>query len=212
MLFKPTMRATANLCGIVLAAGASSRMGREKALLPWPPGAGGTLLSAAIEAMQPLVQHVIVVGGRNSDALAPVVERLGAELARNPDPERGQFSSIQIGLRAALEHGCDRAMLSPVDCPPLSAASLASLGAAFARARARGSWAVAPERDGKHGHPLLLGRELMEAFLAAPATSNTKDMKGAFEDRFEYVAVPDALLAVEMNTPEQYAELAGRVE
>lgn len=204
------MTESSGICGVILAAGASSRMGREKALLPWPPGAGGTLLSAAIEAMRPFAQHVIVVGGRNADALALVVAQLGAELARNPDPERGQFSSIQIGLRAALEHGCDAAMLTPVDCPPLSAASLAKLCAAFAEARARGAWAVAPERDGKHGHPLLLGRELMEAFLKVPATSNTKELKSAFEERFEYVAVPDALLAVEVNTPEEYAELAAR--
>jgi len=196
------------ICGVILAAGASSRMGRDKALLPWPPGSDGTLLSAAVAALRPLVQKVVVVGGRNAEALTPVVAQLGADLARNPVPERGQFSSIQIGLRAACEHGCDAAMLTPVDCPPLSAASLEKLCAAFAEARARGVWAVAPERQGQHGHPLLLGRELMDAFLQAPDTSNTREVKAQFAERFQYLEVPDPLLAVDVNTPEEYAVLA----
>ena len=193
---------------MILAAGASSRMGRDKALLPWPPGSDSTLLSAAIFALQPFVQKIVVVGGMNADALAPVVAQLGADLALNAHPERGQFSSIQIGLRTACEHGCDAAMLTPVDCPPLSEASLEKLCAAFAEARARGVWAVAPERQGQHGHPLLLGRELINAFLHAPATSNTREVKAQFAERFEYLKVPDPLLAVDVNTPEEYAGLA----
>jgi molybdopterin-guanine dinucleotide biosynthesis protein A len=61
-----------NMCGVILSAGASSRMGRDKALLPWPPAASGstpspneTLLSAAIAALQPFTQAVIVVAGKN---------------------------------------------------------------------------------------------------------------------------------------------------
>ncbi|MFP5203897.1 MAG: NTP transferase domain-containing protein [Acidobacteriota bacterium] len=202
------MNLSTRICGIILAAGASSRMGRDKALLPWPPGSDGTLLSAAISALQPFVRRIVVVAGRNAEALAPRIAQLGADLARNPAPERGQLSSIQTGLQAALEHGCDAAMLTPVDCPPLSAASLAILCEAFAEARGRGAWAVAPERQGQHGHPLLLGRELIEAFLAAPPTGNTRQVKGTFADRFHYVEVSDALLAVEVNTPEEYAALA----
>jgi molybdenum cofactor cytidylyltransferase len=206
------MTGSSAICGVILAAGASSRMGRDKALLPWPPGsAQGTLLSAAVAALRPFVQKIVVVGGSNADALAPVVAQLGADLALNPHPERGQFSSIQIGLTAAREHGCDAAMLTPVDCPPLSEASLKKLRAAFTEARARGAWAVAPQRLEQHGHPMLLGRELMDAFLAVPATSNTKEVKGTFGDRFEYVEVPDALLAVDVNTPEEYAALAKAV-
>jgi molybdenum cofactor cytidylyltransferase len=205
------MTGSSAICGVILAAGASSRMGREKALLPWPPGSSDTLLSAAVAALRPFVQKIVVVGGRNADALAPVVAQLGADLARNPEPERGQFSSIQTGLRAACEHGCDAAMLTPVDCPPLSAASLEKLCAAFTEARARGMWAVAPEREGQHGHPLLLGRELMEAFLAASATCNTKEVKAQFAERFQYLEVPDSLLAVDVNTPEEYAGLTKAV-
>ena len=54
-----------SFCGVILAAGESSRMGRDKALLPWPPGTsgGGTFLSATIELLQEPSEMVIVVAG-----------------------------------------------------------------------------------------------------------------------------------------------------
>ena len=85
-----------------------------------------------------------------------------------PAPERGQFSSLQIGLRELLDRGCNAAMITPVDCPPLGSASLERLHHAFLGALTAGFWAVAPENDGKHGHPLLVSRELIDAFLKAP--------------------------------------------
>ena len=59
------------LAGIILAAGESTRMGRDKALLPWPPNlppntpSGGTLLSAAIKALSDYCDLVIIVAGKN---------------------------------------------------------------------------------------------------------------------------------------------------
>lgn len=206
------MAGVLRMCGVILAAGASTRMGRDKALLPWPPAAGSaeTLLSAAIAALKPIADALIVVAGRNAEQLRPVAERCGAALACNPAPERGQFSSMQTGLAAALEMGCDAAAITPVDCPPLSAASLARLRAALEAALARGAWAVAPENGGRRGHPLLAGRSLIEAFLAAPATGSAREVKHAHAEKFEYVAVPDALLSADLNTPEEYATARSR--
>ncbi|HEY1767648.1 MAG TPA: nucleotidyltransferase family protein [Terracidiphilus sp.] len=198
------------LCGVILAAGASSRMGKDKALLPWPPGAteGSTLLSAAILALRPFTQAVVVVAGGNAENLLHVIETCGASMVRNPAPERGQFSSLQVGLRAALACGCDAAMITPVDCPPLSATSLELLVGQFKKAVEQGRWAVAPESDGKRGHPVLAGRELIEAFLSAPVTGNAREVKRAHAQFFAYVPVPDRHLSAEMNTPEEYAALS----
>lgn len=196
--------------GIVLAAGASSRMGRDKALLPWPPGSSETLLSAAIGAFKPFTHAVVVVAGKNAAALEPIANACGASLVLNPAPERGQFSSLQCGLRAALDHGCAAAMITPVDCPPLGASSLEMLSDAFQQALGRGHWAVAPEHDGRHGHPLLASRELIEAYLAAPVTSNARAVNQTCADKLEFVAVPEPLLAIDVNTPEEYTALAAK--
>lgn len=200
---------SSKICGIILAAGASSRMGRDKALLPWPPDSNSaTLLSAAIAALKPFARAVVIVAGHNENNLASIAAACGAMLVRNPAPEHGQFSSMQIGLQAAVDAGFENAMITPVDCPPLSAPSLAQLRDTFEQARARGAWAVAPENNGRHGHPLFAGRKLIEAFLAAPATSNAREVKHAHAEKFEYISVPDPLLAADLNTPEDYAEAA----
>jgi molybdenum cofactor cytidylyltransferase len=203
------------LAGLVLAAGDSTRMGTDKAMLPWPPpppGATGsphhTLLSAALLAFGPLTRFNVVVAGRNADALAALADAYGAYLVRNPAPENGQFSSLQIGLRELLERGCNAAIITPVDCPPLSPASLVRLHHAFLGALTSGFWAVAPEHDGKHGHPLLASRELIDAFLKAPVTGNAREVLRAHASRVVYVPVPESLAKAGLNTPQDYASVA----
>jgi molybdenum cofactor cytidylyltransferase len=183
-------------------------MGRDKALLPWPPSAiGDTFLSAAIRLFFSHVDVVLVVVGRNEAALAPVVYANGASLLVNPEPERGQFSSLRVGLQEVLSRGRDAAMITLVDRPPVQAATLATLESAFERATAHRKWAVIPEYRGKHGHPILAGRELLEAFLRAPETSSARDVEHAHQSEIEYVPVDDPLAAVNVDTPEQYAAL-----
>lgn len=209
------MTTAQHLCGLILAAGESSRMGTDKALLPWPPAASGsessrhTLLSAGILALEPHTRAIVVVAGKNADSISTIAGACGAYMVRNPDPSRGQFSSLQIGLQAALDRGCDSAMVTPVDCPPLAPSSLTSLREAFERAVARDLWAVAPENNGKHGHPLLVSWELIRRFLDAPIASNARDILHAHSDRIEYVAVPDDLTQAGMNTREEYSSYVG---
>jgi CTP:molybdopterin cytidylyltransferase MocA len=126
-------------------------------------------------------------------------------MAHNPAPERGQFSSLQIGLRQVLGQGCNAAMITPVDCPPLSASSLQLLCQAFEQALASGHWAVAPEHNSRRGHPLLAARPLIDAFLAAPVSGNARDVRRAHAQHISSIPVPDPGLVADLNTPEQYA-------
>ncbi|MFZ0799539.1 MAG: nucleotidyltransferase family protein [Terriglobales bacterium] len=210
------MGRTSAFCGLILAAGESSRMGRDKALLPWPPqptssttssALADTFLSAAIRLFFSHVDVVLVVAGKNEAALAPIVYANGASLVVNPEPERGQFSSLRVGLQEVLSRGRDAAMITLVDRPPLQPATLATLESAFERAATHRKWAVIPEYQGKHGHPILAGREMIEAFLRAPETSNARDVEHAHQSEIEYVPMDDPLVAVNIDTPEQYASL-----
>jgi len=196
------------LAGVILAAGESTRMGRDKALLPWSPNAsaGGTLLSAAINALSEFCDLVTVVCGKNEAALRPVIYGSGAFLAPNPNPDVGQFSSLQVGVREVLNQGRDSAMVTLVDRPPPQSTTLQSLMDAFT-SRDHGVWSVVPELQGKHGHPILIGREMIEAFLKAPATSVAREIEHANQQRILYVPVNDPFVTANVDTPEQYASL-----
>jgi len=209
------MSRSPSFAGVILAAGESARMGSDKALLPWPPHVAGqapsndTFLSAAIASLTPSTDFVVVVAGRNEASLAPVVYANGATIVANPDPARGQFSSLQVGLHEVLNRGRDAAMITLVDRPPVSRATIGTLRAAF-EAAPQNVWAVVPEFSGQHGHPFLAGRELIEAFLQAPATASAREIEHRYQEHVQYLAVNDPFVAANIDTPEEYAALVER--
>ena len=187
-------------------------MGRDKALLPWPPQTGdnlaaGTFLSAAINLFTPYVDVVLVVVGRNEPNLTPIVYANGASLVVNPEPERGQFSSLQTGLQEVLNRGRDAALITLVDRPPVKTTTIEALDEAFESAIDQWKWCVVPEYQGIHGHPFLAAREMIEAFLKAPPSSSARDVQQAHQDKIVYVPLDDPLITANVDTPEQYAAL-----
>jgi len=206
------MSRSPSFAGVILAAGESSRMGTDKALLPWPPQAAGrpptkdSFLSAAIRSLLLATDFVVIVVGKNESALAPIAYANGASVVTNPDPSRGQFSSLQVGLHEVLNRGRDAAVITLVDRPPVGAATVQSLRDAFESA-VQNIWAVVPEISGKHGHPYLVGRELIEKFLQSPPTASARDVEHRYQDHIQYIAVSDPFVAMNINTPDDYAAL-----
>jgi len=190
-------------------------MGTNKALLPWPPRAAeqavsnDTFLSATIRSLLQGADFVVVVVGKNEAELAPVIYAQGASLVVNRDATRGQFSSLQVGLQEVLNQGRDAAMITLVDRPPVRGSTIQTLREAFEVADHK-IWAVVPEFSGKHGHPYLVGREMIGVFLRAPATASARDVEHEHQDRIQYVAVDDPLVVLNINTPEDYAGLVAR--
>ncbi len=198
------MALSPSFAGVILAAGASSRMGRDKALLSWQ---GKTFLLAAIQALRPLTEFVVVVAGENEANLVPIANAEAAFLVRNPDPAQGQFSSLQCGLDNVLDRGRDAAILTLVDRPAPALATIELLKNTFVQANDN-VWAVVPEFGGKHGHPIVIGREMMNAFLRAPASSSARDVEHANQSHILYVPVTDPLVAANVDTPEDLQKLA----
>jgi molybdenum cofactor cytidylyltransferase len=190
-------------------------MGTDKALLRWPPQNAGqppskdTFLSAAIRSLTLSTDFVVIVAGKNEPAIAPIAYANGASVVVNPDPSQGQFSSLQVGLHEVLNRGRDASMITLVDRPPVSRATVQILRDAFESAPPN-IWAVVPEHAGKHGHPYIVGRELIEVFLQASPTATARDIEHRHQDRIQYVAVDDPFVALNINTPEDYAGLLAK--
>jgi len=102
-------------------------------------------------------------------------------------------------------------MITLVDRPPASAATLQTLLTAFESALSAGKWAVVPEYGGKHGHPVLVGREMIEAFLRAPATSTARDIEHQNQDHIQYIPVDDRFVVSNVDTPQEYTALLSQV-
>src|SRR5262249_53054088 len=103
--------------------------------------------------------------------------------------------------------GRDAAMVTLVDRPPVAAETMQRLRNAFESAPPH-IWVVVPDFSGKHGHPFLAGREMIEAFLNASPNSSARDIERQHQDRILYVPVNDPCVALNINTPEDYARLA----
>jgi CTP:molybdopterin cytidylyltransferase MocA len=186
---------------------------RSGAVSDWfasPPSAGlpGTFLSAQIKLLQPFTELVLVVAGANAAALSPVVYALGAYLVLNPNPERGQFSSMRIGVQEVLNRGRDAAIITLVDRPPALPLTVRKVRDAFLASEPSEIWATVPEHAGGHGHPIVVGREMITAFLSAPATGTARDVEHAAQPHIQYVPVDDPNITVNINTPEDYAALS----
>lgn len=203
-----------SFAGVILAAGESSRMGRDKALLPWPPVEAQvipqhTFLSTAIRLLSSATDFVLVVVGNNEALLAPIAYANGASVVTNPDASRGQFSSLQVGLQEVLNRGRDAAIITLVDRPPVSAATVRALREAF-EAAPDNIWAVVPEFNGKHGHPVVAGREMIELFLHEGPLGNARDIEHRHREQIQYFPVSEPYVALNINTPEDYAQLVAQ--
>ncbi len=184
--------------GVVLAGGASRRMGSPKALLPFE---GQTFLDRLIGNFSEVCEQGIVVLGHEPEQIRAGV-RTPAKFVVNEQHALGQITSLQCGLRS-IDHPVDAVLFTPVDYPAVEPATVRALVEAFEPGYAL----VVPRYKGRHGHPVLFAGALSFDFLRLPADAAARDVVHAYVSETRYIDVEDPCVIHDVDEPSDYAEL-----
>jgi molybdenum cofactor cytidylyltransferase len=190
----------AAIAGLILAGGASRRMGTPKTLLRIGTE---TFLDRLIGVFAPICAPVIVVLGHDSAWVRQGLERPGgATFTINPDPDRGMLSSLQCGL-AKLPSNAPAVIFTPVDYPSFRDTTIVRMAEAFSE---RHFDVVIPVYRGRKGHPVCVSRRVVQELLELPCTAQARDVIRQYGERTCFADVDDPGIVADIDTPDDYAK------
>lgn len=178
---------------MILAAGKSMRMGRQKMLMPW---ANTTVLEKVLLTLRNAdIEDLVLV--TNSE-IARSITNFDVPVVINNDGE--MLASLQLGLRAA-KPSARAALICLGDQPQIEEGSVRSVCEAFQKSRSR---LVVPSYQMRRGHPWLVIRELWEEILGMQPGQSMREFLSAHAAEIEYVNLDTATILQDLDTPEDY--------
>ncbi len=191
-----------HLGAIILAAGASNRMGEPKQLLLLD---GRPLIVRAAEAaLASSAWPVVVVLGAHAEKIRPALARLPVLVVENSAWPEGMASSIRVGIATLQQFSrtLDGALLALCDQPAFSADIIDQL---IAAQRTTDRSIVAARYAGRNGAPALFLKEHFLALTALTGEQGARELLNDLPDRVASVELP--ALAHDLDTPADYAAL-----
>jgi molybdenum cofactor cytidylyltransferase len=187
---------------LLLAAGASSRMGKPKQLLPWGKQ---TLIGHQIQTLLKTDHPVNVIIGSNSDIIFPVIEKFPINIFINTDWESGMGSSISFGIGQMVQKfpEAEGVLITLLDQPLLTTSYFQKiLGACQPCSQ---QILVSHSSSGWTGVPVLFDRCY---FAELAELQNEEGAKKIVKRHEENVIQLDAgELPEDIDTPETYQQL-----
>ncbi len=187
---------------IILAAGLSSRFGRNKML----ELIGQTTLLRHVvgSALKSSVNQVIVVGGYSYQAVEKALEGYRCDLVYNEDFSKGQSFSIRKGL-SAIDTTADAVMIQPGDMALTTEKIINKVLVEYFLTRAP---IVSAGYGGRPGHPILFDRSLFEELKGI--NEETRGLKNVVSAHIEEAMIVETSVGAlfDLDTPEDLDRLA----
>lgn len=180
---------------VILAAGLGQRMGGPKALLALGPTV--TALDALAHTVGLAGFTPLVVLGAEADRVRAAHPALSTVL--NPAWQDGQWSSVRVGLRAALAQNAGQLFVHPVDTPRVALTTFQTLASSQLPC-------AVPHARRTDGHPVLLDGNAARAVLAHPGPTLEDALLTLKPVR---VPIADARVLENFNTPDDYRAVFG---
>jgi molybdenum cofactor cytidylyltransferase len=181
---------------ILLAAGESRRMGYPKPLLR--VGDDSFIVRTSALALG-VASRLVIVLGAHAERVRPAV---GPDsriiMVENPNFNRGQLSSLKIGLAEVIAGGADAVVVHLADHPLVAPATFRALVDEY---RKSASPIVVARYNGRRGHPVLFDRATFADLMAAPEDQGARVVVNADAARVRYVDVDDPGVVLDLDTP-----------
>ena len=191
------------ISAILLAAGESTRMGQQKALLPWR---GTTLIQCQLGSLiEAGVSQVVVVLGYRAETLRPLVEAVpGAETVLNLRYRTGKSSSVRAGLRR-IDPRAEGILVLAVDQPR----SPEVVRRVLATHRELRSLITYPAYGGKGGHPVIFSSDLLpEMMRIRESRQGLREVVVRHRAQVSRIETDQAEVLLDLNKPEEYERAA----
>ena len=189
--------------GIVLCGGRSRRMGQHKALLPTSQP-DETFIGRIVRVLREGgVDDVVVVVGPHVPPLDGAFTDKGPlpRVVINPLPDRGQLSSLLVGLRVVDRPGVAGVLVTLVDVPLIDSKTVYQLKELHQQTRAP---VVRPIRNGRHGHPVIFDRAVFTELRKADHAVGAKAVVHAHLADTVELAVDSEGSFLDIDTPSDY--------
>jgi molybdenum cofactor cytidylyltransferase len=199
-----TPNANEQVSAVVLAAGASTRMGRAKQLLPLGET---TMLTRTLENVRSAgLDDIVLVLGASAEAIRRQLPQSfldGLRIVVNHDYGQGMASSLREGL-SALDPNTDAAFIILGDQPFVRPETLHQIMAGYHRS---GSQIVIPSYRGKRGNPVLLGRSVFPEVIALEGDIGCRAIFSNHLDAILKVEVEDPGILLDIDNQDDYDRL-----
>lgn len=199
------MTARGAVAAVVLAAGASSRLGQPKQLVTL---AGRPALAHTLDALRSsAVGRIVLVLGHAADAITAAIDTTGVTIVRNEQYADGQSTSVQAGVRA-LDDDVGAALMVVGDQPMLAPGVVNAIVRAYEET---GGPFIVPVYEGEWGNPVLVARATWPLLDSLKGDTGARPILRKHMDMVLEVPV-EGSLPDDIDTPEDYERIRKRME